>query len=223
MSDEEAILAGELALGLLVGEERAAAMRLALADRGFAREVERWRERLAELSDAVHGIEPAPATEASVMRAIGRSSGGDGEWRWIAAVATIAAVVLLMVTLARPPRPPVPPPPAAAPSSLLVAVLKPDHAAAVGAVYDPVTRHVRFGAPVGTPAGRDLELWAIGKDGVPHAAGLLSRDASGRPTARSGVALVAGTTLAISVEPVGGSPKPTPTGPVIATGTLVAI
>ena len=43
--------AAELALGLLDGEERAAALRRVLADPAFAREVEEWRQRLAGLFD----------------------------------------------------------------------------------------------------------------------------------------------------------------------------
>ena len=41
--------AAELALGVLDGEERAAALRRVLADPVFAREVERWRRYLAAL------------------------------------------------------------------------------------------------------------------------------------------------------------------------------
>ena len=41
---EPDVAAAELALGLLDGEERAAALRRMLAEPGFAREVERWRD-----------------------------------------------------------------------------------------------------------------------------------------------------------------------------------
>ena len=43
--------AAELALGLLDGDERAAALRRVLADPAFAREVEDWRNRMAGLFD----------------------------------------------------------------------------------------------------------------------------------------------------------------------------
>ena len=66
------------------------------------------------------------------------------------------------------------------------------------------------------------ELWLIPSDGVPRSLGLLDPSADQvivipealLPEARRGA------TLAISLEPEGGSPTGQPTGPVIAAGTL---
>ena len=49
MTEDDVIRAGELALGVLDGEERAAALRQVIADPAFAREVDQWRSRLAGL------------------------------------------------------------------------------------------------------------------------------------------------------------------------------
>ena len=53
------MMAAELALGLLDGEERAVALRRVLSDRGFAAEVEWWRRHLADLLDDYPSV-PAP-------------------------------------------------------------------------------------------------------------------------------------------------------------------
>ncbi len=69
---------------------------------------------------------------------------------------------------------------------------------------------------------RVRELWLIPKGGQPVAAGLLDT-AHIRPLPLKPELLKlaeAGATLAISLEPPGGSPKPGPTGPVIAAGVL---
>ncbi|WP_412758559.1 anti-sigma factor domain-containing protein [Methylobacterium radiotolerans] len=74
--------------------------------------------------------------------------------------------------------------------------------------------------PVGAeePAGRNLQLWYVGAAG-PKPLGLVG-------TASSRVTLPPGAspdgTIAVSVEPPGGSPTGQPTGPVIYTGRLIA-
>ncbi len=84
------------------------------------------------------------------------------------------------------------------------------------------------GAVVMTPISpgpvdpRVRELWLIPKGGKPIAAGLLDTGHI-RPLPLKPELLKlaeAGATLAISLEPPGGSPKPGPTGPVIAAGVL---
>jgi anti-sigma-K factor RskA len=69
------------------------------------------------------------------------------------------------------------------------------------------------------------ELWLIPADGVPRSLGVIGLGGTQRVTlAPTLLELVAdGAVLAVSLEPVGGSPTGAPTGPVIATGRLTAI
>jgi anti-sigma-K factor RskA len=71
---------------------------------------------------------------------------------------------------------------------------------------------------------KDYELWALMDDGTPISLGLLpqSGDASRALDARSLAALRRSSTLAVSLEPAGGSPQPVPTGPVVYTAVMLA-
>lgn len=79
-------------------------------------------------------------------------------------------------------------------------------------------------APQGVGAGRSPELWLIPHGGKPIAVGVIS--ATAPITIRLAPALLAelGPTavLAVSVEPLGGSPTGRPTGPVIGRGGIGA-
>lgn len=216
--------AGELALGLLEGEERAGALCRVLAEPAFAREVKAWRTRFAALYETWPAIEPGPAAarRAATIPDGGRRDDG-ARWRWLTAVSSAAAAVLLGVVVLRPAPAPIASPPAAQVAATpMIVVLKQEKGAPFGGIFDPATREIRLAGAVALPADRAAELWAIGEDGVPHAAGLLTRG-GGRLVLARGLGVAAGTTFAISIEPIGGSPKPTPTGPVVASGKLSEI
>lgn len=71
------------------------------------------------------------------------------------------------------------------------------------------------------PTQRDYELWAI-QDGTPTSLGLVRADAQGVAVLQlSGIDDVAAIqALAVSLEPQGGSPQATPTGPVVMVGNV---
>jgi anti-sigma-K factor RskA len=236
--DTPDMAAAELALGLLEGDERAHALRRTLAEPGFAQAVERWRNHLGQLFD----LWPAIAAPAGVLERIEWSIDGPAAmlvptsprrrlfWPAAAGLSSVAAAALLLFIVLRPierapgpaqPRPSGPA--AAAPSTMLVASIDPgEKGAPVTAVYDPASGALRLTATTLADANRSAELWVIGGDGVPHSLGLL------RPSSASSLAvdpanrarLAAGATLAVSLEPIGGSPTGLPTGPVVATGAL---
>ena len=70
----------------------------------------------------------------------------------------------------------------------------------------------------------DYELWILRDDGVPVSLGVLPQSGTASLSlADSAVdALQRGSVLAVSLEPLGGSPQATPTGPVLYTATLLA-
>jgi len=231
------VAAGELALGLLEGEERAGALRRVLAEPAFAAQVERWRVYLAQLFDLWPAVEPPPELIDRIDASLGGAAGGlmrgpSGRrgfpWPLLAIVSTALAACLLVVIALRPGGPPPGPPPVAqapvAPSAPILVAALGDAKAPVAAAFDPADGSIRVTAAPAVPAARVAQLWVIGGDGVPYPLGLLAADATLLTIpARDRARLAAGATLAISIEPAGGSPTGKPTGPVVATGALAAV
>ena len=223
MTPEDHALAGELALGLLDGEERAQALRRTLSDPDFAREVEWWRAQFATMLAEVRPV-PAPAGLIDDIGAPTAAKSRAGLWLFVpAALTAVAAAALVMVLR---PAPTVLPPVDRSPAVTLLAALQSSDGAGtpISAIVDRGAGQIRVVATGIAPRGKAAQLWVI-RDGVPHSLGLLSGSGTTRlalpSTERE--ALQAGLVLAISIEPPGGSPQATPTGPVIASGPLTAI
>ena len=73
-----------------------------------------------------------------------------------------------------------------------------------------------------TPAERSLELWSILPGGAPRSLGLVAPGATRVSVPEADRARLDGATVAVSVEPRGGSPTGSPTGPVVYSGRLVS-
>lgn len=235
MTPEDRIDAAELVLGLLDGTERAAALRRVLAEPGFAAEVAWWRDRLDPFVAGYEAVDPPTGLLDKVERLIDAPPGAaEGRparsWPWLAGGAVggaIAASVLAMLVLPSTLKPPAPAPrvEAPAPAPLLVAVLVPakgEQRQAIAALVEPGEAAARLTAAIEVASNRSAELWVIGADGKPRALGLLSGSESLRSAVKLNLVPAAGETLAVSVEPVGGSPTGAPTGPVVASGQLVS-
>jgi anti-sigma-K factor RskA len=72
--------------------------------------------------------------------------------------------------------------------------------------------------------GRVPELWLIPAGEAPRSLGVVTTDKAQTVAVPAGLrgAMTPGSTLAISLEPVGGSPKPVPSGPVVAKGSITS-
>ena len=237
LDDAPDMAAAELALGLLDGEERARALRRMLAEHGFAQEVERWRAHLAQLFDLWPAMDAPPGVLGRIERSIDGSDVAPTAtvpakhslfWPVAAGLSSVAAAAMLVVIVMRPiavPGPASQPVPAiaAARASMLVASIDRGKAGApVTAVYDPNSADLRLTPAVLADRDRSAELWVIAGDGVPHSLGLLktSGASSFKVNRDNRARLAAGATLAVSIEPIGGSPTGLPTGPVVAKGVL---
>lgn len=243
-SEERGQLAAEYALGLLQGEELAGARELFRGDAAFRTDVSRWLGRFAPLLEEVEEVEPSAHVWASIERGVAAVSGANDNqrqlerrltrWRAAAAGMTALAASLAIVLVTRPesampPRvaPPTqtPQPAETSPQAPMLAMLGDERQPnLLVANWDPESRNLVIAAAAqisGDPA-HDHELWVIPADGKPRSLGKL------RPGARMHARLEPararelhqGATLAISVEPLGGSPTGSPTGPVIASGKL---
>lgn len=223
MTPDDHALAGELALGLLDADERAQALRRTLSDPDFAREVEWWRARFAILLAEVPPV-PAPA---GLIDDIGvPAAAGVRRGRWWIVPATLTAVAAAALVMVMRPTAIVAPPVNRPQTATLLAALAPTEGKGtpISAIVERDAGRIRVVAIDIAPSGKTAQLWVI-RDGVPHSLGLLSGSGTTSLAVpdRERTALQAGLVLAISIEPPGGSPNTTPTGPVVASGQLTAI
>ncbi|HYI39713.1 MAG TPA: anti-sigma factor [Allosphingosinicella sp.] len=238
MSEEERdLLAGEYALGLLEGEERARAAALAAADPDFRRRAARWSGRLAPLLDEVEAVSPPVHLWTRIERRLSPAAAAGSNvhilrrkvnlWRGYSAAATALAASLALFLVARPAdrtAPPPPPPPIAA--EPLVAMMSSEGSAAkLVASFDPDRKSLIVAPAAGVESvpGHAHELWLIPADGKPRSMGIVAPGAPRRMAVAPPMLkeLKADATLALSVEQTGGSPSGRPTGPVIASGKLI--
>lgn len=244
--DEREALAAEYALGVLGGADRAAAESLLSSDSDFASAVARWKSQLSPLVETVAPMTPssglwdridtavAPPVRRAPVAAATRSSIGFWSnlsiWRGMSFASTAAAALLAVVVLSPRGQAPVATvaPLQTARADLPAPVLMSNGTSAlVAAAYDPNLREVLVtpAVNVDVPAGRTMELWIIIGDKPPRSLGVIEPGAAKAHVLPKDVRadLAAGATLAISIEPIGGSRTGAPTGPVVATGKLTAV
>lgn len=221
---EADMAAAELALGVLEGEERAAALRRVLAQPDFARDVERWRDHFATLFDGVAEVKPGDHLRDRIESRIAPPRGSANPWKPTAIAASLAALAMTAVALRPVQSPPVvvADAPAQPVTPMIAAMALADSGGAQPAMYDAAAGTVKMPGPMPIPAGKSAQLWVIEGDGPPKPLGTFHSTAPGtyQAEAKMGAVIPAGATLAITLEPVGGSPTGAPTGPVIAQGTL---
>lgn len=217
MSEEDDLLAAELALGLEA--DPAAKARLA-ADPALAERVSWWQQQLAGLA-APLGEEPPASLWPRIAAALPQNDNAGGLLRWkliSGAMAAVAMAALFMV-MQRPQiaLPPPPGPPA-------VASLSGEKGSALAISYDTINHRLTV-APVKLDPGKgDAELWVIpvGAQKAVSLGVIDARQPSSHQLNPSQARLVApGATFAISLEPIGGSPTGVATGPIVASGKLV--
>lgn len=229
-------MAAEYALGLLTGDELRAAVDRVASEPAFAAEVARWRGRLAPLHSETEAVTPPAGLWDGIEHAIwGGDAANDNApelrrrimiWKSTAGAMTAIAVSLALV-LAFEPRSrfaPVEHHQPLAASSPMVAMLGDQGSMKVVASWDPTERQLVLAIPgdMSTDPQHSHELWVIPTGGKPKSLGTMpsSKQMHMRLADALATLLQQGATIAISVEPRGGSPTGSPTGPVVAAGAL---
>ncbi|WP_294013211.1 anti-sigma factor [Sphingomonas sp.] len=232
--EERSELAGEYALGVLDGDDFARARELAAADAQFAEEIAGWSGRLAPLLDEVDPVSAPPRVLAAIEQRLGnRDRSADNVlylrrrvnvWRGFAVGASALAASLALVLVMPPQTVQQPPATQQAPAPMVAMMEAEGSEARLVATWDPDDQSLVVAAAAGIApvAGHSHQLWVIPADGTPRSMGILpGADPMhlriDEPMARQ---LAEGATIALSVEPSGGSPTGLPTGPVIAAGKL---
>ena len=231
-SDE--ILAGEFVLGVLDAAHRRQLQARLETDRPFALRVEEWERRFAPLLGDIAPAEPPPRVWTGVCRRLGWTDTepeGAGFWQslsfWRAATVFSMVLALAAVTFTVERTPTVAPPQAETGAKPVTPLAHDDGTPGWLASVD-ATRGTVLMVPVPTapdPQGRVPELWLIPAGKAPVSLGAVSITRSHTVAVPESVraALVAGSTLAITLEPATGLPHAAPSSAVIAKGTIQAV
>lgn len=210
---EDDALAAEYVLGALDLSERTAADARLKSDAGFAALVSDWQNRMSGLNDDYAEIIAPNLLPQIEARLFPQAAKPARNWfGWLAAAAIAAAVTLFFVL------------PQTTSPAQLVATLAADPASDVAdliyeARYGDGALTITRLAGDAAPAGKVHQLWIIAPDAAPVSLGLLDTAAL---TVAYPAAPNPGWTLAVSVEPTGGSPTGAPTGPVILAAKIEA-
>ena len=222
-------LAAQYVAGTLRGPARRRFEALLPSHPALQAAVRAWQLRLMPLTGVLTPQPPPARVWQAIERRLGPAAavaapvswwGRLALWRGLSALASVA-VVTLAVLLASPP-------PALAPVVVVLASTGAD-AGTVGATIvaslsgDGRALVTRPLTPVSLQADRVFQLWSVPPKGAPRSLGLISasgatvllRDQLPATLLRGGTAA-----LAVSIEPPGGSPTGTPTGPVVFAGKL---
>jgi anti-sigma-K factor RskA len=222
LSDDDIVLAGEAALGLLDRANEAVVASRIATDANFAAEVLAWHERLTPMLAA--DATPPPAKIWNDIRvkigAVPTRRAANSSvtlWKSIAGGATAVAATLAFMLV----NPPAPRPIAPAPT-LVAALGSESGRAAMTAAYD-----ARSGELIVTPVamkadGRFPELWVIDASGDAKSLGFVDANSATRvavnPELRA--RMKSGMTLAVTLEADGTAPHAKAAGPVIVSGKI---
>ena len=213
-------LAADYAIGLMPSTARRRFENLLLDDPTLRKEVAQWQESLVGLTTS---LAPQPVPERVWQNILARIEPQRLHvpekrpfWSWmrIAAVAcTLLVAVIVGVIYNRD-----------TPDFNATLVASNQQPALTVQAFD---RYLKV-EPVtvgSVEAGRSLELWAIPADGIPVSLGVIPDNGKGRVELNESQRKLLGTqtTMAITLEPKGGSPSGKPTGPVLYKGQLASL
>lgn len=226
-------LASEYVLGTLQGPARIRFQRLLMQHPDMRQTLWRWENHLNALGGALHpqalpphvweniqarlgfATSTTPAN-ASTSNVVAFPAPAAKKWQWLtglsAAAAIIFAVLLFVPTGSEHTRIP------------QLAIVQSEKSQALWIIeLDEKTIHVQATTTLQAQADKDYELWIVAKDGrAPISLGLLPKQGKLRLPRADIIDKVEIAALAVSLEPLGGSPNGQPTT-VLYTADLVAI
>jgi len=205
--DEDDALAAEYVLGVLALPDRVAVETRMKNDTAFAARVSAWEQRLAGLNDDYEEA-PAPDLLPKIEARLFPTQTKPKRplLGWLAGALTAAAVAVAAVVLLLP----------APPAPVIATLGEADASLRFEARFDGAAITVTRVTGTAAPEGQVQEVWIIAPDAAPVSLGLLEAESLTVPYPEAPV----GWTLAVSLEPAGGSPTGAPTGPVLAAGTI---
>lgn len=208
-ADEDDAFAAEYVLGVLDAPQRLAAEARIKNDYAFAELVQMWTARFRGLNEEYVPV-PAPNLLPQIERRLFPDVKKQRGWlSWLVPMggATALASLALAAFLAFTPTE----------GSRVVVTLAADGSSTrFEASITEATIMVALVEGASTDANTVFELWAIEGDQAPRSLGVFTEDSITVPFDLP----EGGVTLAVSLEPTGGSPTGLPTGPVVGAGTI---
>jgi anti-sigma-K factor RskA len=227
------LLAGEYALGTLRGAARRRFERLTRADAAARAELRFWETRLAALARGIAPVQVPPTVWISLkqrleagntvpLRRAAPAPKPVARWRLAAGIAAAIAMAVVVMVSQKTPAPGVAQVQPAGPT-YLAQIKLPDSDMHWTATLKPTKAEMSVSAAGSYPQLGDhsLELWWISPQG-PVAIGVLPTSGQGSMPLPKNFSPGQTITLAVSLEPVGGSPTGQPTGPVLTTAPAQA-
>lgn len=206
-SEEDEALVAEYVVGVLPLQERRALEERMARDPAVRRQIEVWEARLEDLNKSYGQLDAPRAVKARIDRQLFKNNRRFASpWGWLLAAATglVSALIVIAVLVGTPQ------------NADLQATLDGETGAFVVALdMEGGALDITRTAPP-PPEGSVFELWVVRPEQPPQSLGTFLSAG----TLQLHTALADGETLAVSIEPTGGSPSGSPTGPVIATGVL---
>ena len=214
-------LAAQYALGTLRGPARARFEHVCRDDGRALDALHRWEDRLLDLAGAVAPVNPSSAVWRRVQLRLGHSRNARASWRattqWAmaAGVAALTAALVWWTTFA--------------PAPQIIATIADQQQTQLWRIEArPDRDELLVAALPALPqdAEHAYELWALSPQagGAPVSLGLMPQTGSRelRLTDAQRAALANATQVAVSLEPVGGSPTGAPTGPVLFVASVAS-
>ena len=216
----------EFVLGTLTADERAGLQREMETDARLRDTVLRWEDWLAGLNDVIPEVEPGLELWSGIERRLRPEvvrSAVDltlplrrSRARWRAATiafgALAAGLALFISTEWLKPQP----------LAYLAVINRSGDLPALIVRVDTASETVTVRSVAAeTPADRVLQLWYVGAGQAPRSMGLLNQPQTRAALPAGTRGDITGATLAVSVEPPGGSTTGAPTGPVVYSGKLI--
>jgi len=219
-------LAAEYALGTLRGSARRRFERLCTRSGAARTALYRWEDDWSQLSRRLPPLQPSARVWANIRgRLFGELPARSAlpparrrrTWQVAAAAGLVAVAIIAGLVLRERAQPPL----------QTLAVLATDRAHPVWRLERRLPLNALTIEVVGSvppAAGKSYELWALPRGGAPVSLGLLP--ATGRAeralSEPQRAALLAADKVAVSVEPAGGSPTGSPTGPIVIVSPVPA-
>ena len=234
------LLAAELALGLLEGQDLLAARGKMASDAAFATSVAQWDDRLAPLLDGIAGLETPTnlwdRIENEIDARANTPQGGNvvdlsaqvTRWKWATGISSAAAAVALaFVALAPGSQPGIDPVAPVSEAPLMASIPIGDTPLRLGVTYLPASEERLVSASGLTADGvHDHELWLVPGDGSDlQSLGVVVPGEERRVALPDNITrnMADGAQLLLTREPLGGKPADQDAGPVVAEGNFQLI